>query len=302
MVVSIKLWSYSMKHLLAALTALVITGSAVADLSSNPKITLSDNYQENLLYSYDFRSEEQLSDWTIEGFGVARVENGRMILEPEFHAPMIAMRKEGKFSEQNSAAEYGDILAGLVKEKYPQQVESMYVKGVFRGGHFNIWNKKTTPENYAISFDFQSLSPESLHMIMFSASGENGADVLRGNVKPRSGLASEIMNGDIGMYRISYFFPFRKTANMRKSPGRHMTTMGRDIAGEDPEAVHKMVITKWNGEVNYFVDGEHALSYVDKQPLAGGNWGFRLMVLAKGAYSSINVYQLLSNPLATSRT
>ena len=118
MVVSIKLWSYSMKHLLVALTALVITGSAVADLSSNPKITLSDNYQENLLYSYDFRSEEQLSDWTIEGFGVARVENGRMILEPEFHAPMIAMRKEGKFSEQNSAAEYGDTLARLVKENY----------------------------------------------------------------------------------------------------------------------------------------------------------------------------------------
>ena len=291
-----------MKNLLVALAAFVISGSAVADLSNNPHIKLSDNYQDNLLYGYDFRSDEQLSDWTIEGFGVAKVENGRMILEPEFHAPMIAMRKEGTFSEQNSAEEYGDILAKLVKEKYPQQAEEMYVKGVFRGGHFNIWNKKSTPENYAISFDFQSLSEESLHMIMFSASGEKGTDVLRGPVKPRSGLASEIMNGDIGMYRISYFFPFRKTANMRKSPGRHMTTMGRDIAGENPEALHKMVVTKWNGEVNYFVDGEHALKYVDKQPLAGGNWGFRLMVLAKGAYSNIKVYQLLSNPLATSRS
>ncbi len=88
------------------------------DLSSNPEITLSDNYQENLLYSYDFRSDKQLSDLTLAGFGVARVENGCMILEPEFHALMIAMRKKSKFSGQNSAAEYGDILASLVKENY----------------------------------------------------------------------------------------------------------------------------------------------------------------------------------------
>ncbi|KEI69319.1 DUF1961 family protein [Endozoicomonas elysicola] len=290
-----------MKHILLTLlsTTLIYSSTGYGKLTNDPNKKLSDSYLNHPIYGYDFKSNEQLSDWTIEGFGQASIEHGKLILEPEFHQPLLTLQSTGKYSDANEASEYGDDLAAMVKEKYPLAVDKMYVDGVFRGGHFNIWNKNTTPENYSISFDFQSLSPQSLHMIMFSAQGLNGQDVLHGDVAPRTGLASEIMRGDVTMYRISYFFPFRKSANMRKSPGRHMTASGRDIASENPEGLHKMVVTKWNGEVNYFVNGEHALSYTDKKPLSGGNWGFRLMVLAKGAYSNINVYQLDSNPVMT---
>ena len=134
-------------------------------------------------------------------------------------------------------------------------------------------------------------------MIMFSAQGLNGEDVLRGGLKPRVGIAQEIMFGDLQQYRISYFFPFRKTANMRKAPGRQMTTQGRDVASENPEKEHDMVVTKFGGEIDYFVNGVHALHFNDDTPFAGGNWGFRLMTLAKGAYDDVTVYELTEEPV-----
>ncbi|KEI72983.1 hypothetical protein GV64_21685 [Endozoicomonas elysicola] len=268
-----------------------------AELERRTDVELLANHKNNLVFSYDFSSKDQLDDWVVEGFGMANIAKGKLILEPEFHKPMLAMQKDGRFSNENLAEEYGDELADLVKEKYPSIVDSMYVNDVFRGGHFNFWNKKQTPDNYSISFDFESLSPEALHMIMFSAKGLNGKDVFSDKLAPRKGLAREIMYGDVGLYRISYFFPFRKTANMRKSPGRHLTTVGPDIAIERCEKECRMVITKWRDEVNYFVDDIHVLSYKDKDPLFSGNWGFRVMVLGKGAYSNINVYELNENPI-----
>jgi len=273
------------------------SASATPELSDNKHKSLNDSYQSGYIYSYDFSSDKQLEDWKIEGVGLASVVNGQLILEPEFHQPMMRLYQQGKFSNKNSAKEYGQYLAAEVATKYPDINSNLYVNGIFRGGHFNIWNKHSTPENYAISFDFKSLSSQALHMIMFSSQGFNGEDVLTGGLKPRIGLAQEIMHGDLHQYRISYFFPWRKTANMRKAPGRKMSAQGRDFSSEMPEKTHTMVITKYQGEINYFVNGQHALYYSDDSPFSGGNWGFRLMVLAKGAYDNIKVYQLNQDPV-----
>ena len=99
-------------------------------------------------------------------------------------------------------------------------------KKTFRGGHFNFWNTEyETPENFAIEFDFRSLSPAPLHMLMFCASGLNGESVLDPSLPKRYGKAVEIMY-ELAMYRVSYFFNDRGTANLRRAPGRIMAVKG----------------------------------------------------------------------------
>ncbi len=289
-----------MKKSVTIILGTLLSQSAYTSPKSTADVNkkLNKSYLSNYLYGYDFSSAKQLDDWKIEGFGLASIENNQLILEPEFHQTIMRLYEQGKFSNKNAAKEYGGYVAEAVTAKYPNINSDLYVDGVYRGGHFNIWNKHTTPENYAISFDFKSLSSQALHMVMFSAQGFNGEDVLTGGLKPRVGLAQEIMHGDLSQYRISYFFPWRKTVNMRKAPGRDMTAQGRDYASERPDKTHTMVITKYRGEINYFVNGQHALSYSDKKPFLGGNWGFRLMVLAKGIYDNINVYKLNQDPIS----
>lgn len=293
-----------MTKYLPLIASLLLSANSFAStkLANDKDKVLTNNYLDHHLYGYDFSTVQQLNDWHIEGFGLAKIANQQLILEPEFHQQMMVQYEQGKFSNKNSALEYGSNLASLVSAKYPEQVKELYFDGIFRGGHFNFWNKNITPENYAISFDFKSLSSQALHMLMFSAQGLNGQDVLSGGLKTRVGLAQEIMFGDLQQYRISYFFPWRKTANMRKAPGRNMTSKGKDYASEEAQQTHHMVITKYQGKINYFVNGQHALYFSDKQPYAGGNWGFRLMVLAKGAYDNINIYQLKQDPIITNKS
>ena len=262
------------------------------------QINLHDKgFAKTLLQSYDFSSDEQLKDWKVEGWGSTSIENGRLILQPDYQPRMLSLYQQGKFSDNNLAKEYGHYLAELTVKQYPKLTPTMYQKGVFRGGHVNFWNTKATPDNYAIEFDFQSQSSQALHMLMFSALGNEGKSIFDASFAKRYGLASELMYGDMQQYRISYFFPARGTANMRKAPGRNLVAKGPDLASIKPNNIQKMLITKWQGQVHYFVDGKLALSFMDDDPLGKGHWGFRLMVLAKGAYDNIKVYQLDQNPV-----
>ncbi|WP_163935083.1 DUF1961 family protein [Paraferrimonas sp. SM1919] len=284
-----------MCRLIVAILGIGLSGFVAAE--DLKPILYKDNFKKQLLQHYDFATAEQINDWKVEGWGVAKIENQRLILQPEFQPQMIDLYQQGKFSDNNLAKEYGQFLAELSAQKYPKLTPKMYQKGVFRGGHVNFWNTRVTPENYAIEFDFQSQSSQALHMLMFSALGSNGDSIFSEGFAQRYGLASELMYGDMQQYRISYFFPSRGSANMRKAPGRNLVAQGADLASLKGLAQQKMLVTKWQGQVHYFVDDKLVLSFEDKQPLGEGHWGFRLMVLAKGAYDNIKVYQLEQNPV-----
>ncbi len=257
--------------------------------------------REKVLVSYTFDSDADLADWMMEGDGKAYVENGKLILEPEFFPLMDSLMREGKVSLRNDQSEYFQYLYPAMKAKHGEkEIENYFYmedgKKTFRGGHFNFWNTEyETPENFAIEFDFRSLSPAPLHMLMFCASGLNGESVLDPSLPKRYGKAVEIMY-ELAMYRVSYFFNDRGTANLRRAPGRIMAVKGPDLVSENPEQVSHCRVERIDGVVKYFVNGTEVFSYADDNPLKGKDWGFRLMVCAKGEYDNITVKEIIKTP------
>lgn len=254
--------------------------------------------QERVVASYTFDKESELSDWLMEGDGKAYISGGKLILEPEFYPLLDSLMQCGKVSLENNQKEYFPYLYPAMKAKHGEkEIENyFYIEdGVktFRGGHFNYWNKRfRTPDNFAIEFDFRALSPAPLHMLMFCAAGLNGESVFDSRLPKRYGKAVEIMFG-LSMYRVSYVHTLRGTANLRRAPGRVLAVKGPDLVSKDLTRSHRCRVERNRGVVKYIVDGQEIFSYHDEKPLKGRDWGFRLMVCAKGEYDNITVKEIV---------
>ena len=74
--------------------------------------------REKVLVSYTFDSDADLADWMMEGDGKAYVENGKLILEPEFFPLMDSLMREGKVSLRNDQSEYFQYLYPAMKAKH----------------------------------------------------------------------------------------------------------------------------------------------------------------------------------------
>jgi hypothetical protein len=261
-------------------------------------LSLVSRGQGKVIFHYRFNENDNLSDWTMEGEGKAYIEYGKLILEPIHYSMLKSLMDEGTLSTNNVQEEYRPWLVEAMTKKYGDDMERYYIKGengepVFRGGHFNFWNKKyPAPDDFALEFEFKSLSPAPLHMIMFCALGKNGESIFAPSMPPRYGLAQEIMYGAMFQYRISYFHPSRKTANMRRAPGREMVAKGKDAVSGTPGKTYLCRVERVGKKVKYIVDGETILTFHDETPLKGGYWGFRLMACARGEYDNIKVLDL----------
>ncbi len=259
-----------------------------------------------LICSYEFNSNKELKDWQVEGEGKAFIRDGKLVLEPSHFQMLKALMDEGKISKKNEVREYQPYVIAAMKEKYGKDISRYYVNGKadadsgmkdaqFLGGSFNFWNSKfLTGTNFLIAFDFKCLYPTPLHMIMFSAMGTNGKGIFDKSFPKRYGLSSEIMTGQLNNYRLSFFEPERKTANLRKAPGRKLLYEGEDVVSKDPNKIYHCEIRKTGAEISYIVDGKVVLTYTDDQPLVGGYWGFRLMPCALAEYDNIKVYKILN--------
>ena len=243
----------------------------------------------------DLSTSHALSDWQMEGPARAEIHDGKLILTPLFYPQLKKLMDEGRVSTKNLQEEYRPYLKdifiknGLDIKNYTTTHKE---PKEFKGGHFNFWYKEPIKGDFSISFDFKSLSPSSLHMIMFCAQGLNGESVFDPSLRKRYGIAEEIMFGDLSQYRISFFAPYRKTANMRRAPGRQMVAKGVDIASIEPQKTSRHKVQRIKDTVSYFVNGKKVLDYVDEQPLQGGYWGFRVMACAQGEYSNIELQKL----------
>lgn len=255
-----------------------------------------------LVCSYEFNKNRELKDWKIEGEGKSFIRNGKLILEPSYFQLLKKLMDEGKISKKNNSDEYQPYIIKAMTKKYGKNISSYYAKvstetdankkeTQFLGGSFNFWNKKfQTENNFSIEFDFKALYPTPLHMVLFSALGTNGKGIFDKTFQVRNGLSSELMTGQLNNYRISYLEPQRKTANLRKAPGRKLLFEGEDIVSKDMDKTYHCEIRKIKDEISYIVDGKTIFTYKDDKPLTGGYWGFRLMPCALGEYDNIKVY------------
>lgn len=264
-----------------------------------PLESLEAGKQKKLVYNCDFSNKLSLNDWVMEGPGIARINKGRLELYSRYHKKVYRKMKRGKIVfEEGTPAWYQYYVDGLARKAEPERYDDYLVGGIFRGGHLVYWNKIITPENYVIEFDFQSPIPYPLHMIMFSATGAGGESVFDGSLRPRCGVAAQYTKGDIFNYRISFLAPKRGTANMRKCPGRRLVAKGEDLTLNDVTGKHHIKVIRWNGQVEFRIDGKRVFLYLDGEkdvPLSSGNTAIRLMVPARGFYDNYQIYSL-SNP------
>ncbi len=253
----------------------------------------SQNTKETLSMTYTFNSDEELTDWFIEGEGKATIENGQLILEPLYFPLMEVLMKNKVISDNNFTDEYYPYLIPAMRAKYGEQIRNYYLSGKgepqFMGGHFNIWNQRIkTSRNFAIEFDFTPLSPAPLHMLMFCASGPNGESIFDTSLPTRYGIEDELLY-DMTMYRVSFFHKLRKKANLRLAPGKILVAQGIDTTSDNLTQTSHCRIERIEGIVKFITNGKEIFSYKEEKQLEGNNWGFRLMSCAKGAYDNIRV-------------
>ena len=258
---------------------------------------LQAQYKTKLIYSCDFSSSTDLDDWKMEGPGIAKIENGKLLLHSKYYETAQTYYKQngGNFSGKGEA--YYKPVEAAMKVDLGDEIDNYYFENVFRGGHLVFWNTFITPENYIIECDFQSTSPNALHMLMFSCTGDQGQGVFDTSLKKRNGVAAQYTKSDLHNYRISFFSPGRGTANMRKCPGRILTTKGEDFTLAAPTAEHHLKIVKLKDTVEWYINGELSFRFVDnlgESYLKGGQTAIRVMVPAKGLYDNYKIYEILN--------
>lgn len=246
-------------------------------------------YADKTLYS---SSDFKMEDWHLEGPGKARLVNGKLELKPIVFDELQQAIKSGKVPPNNIFEDYEKYAKEFLGKYYKDTSQFVIKKsGEFRGGHFNFWLKKEMPDDISISFDFETLSPSALHMIMFCAKYPEEKEFFD-DKNPRVGLAQEIMWTEMQQYRISFFAPHRKTANMRRAPGRNMVAKGTDPASYKPFHKSHHRVEKRGDTVRYYCNDELVITYKDEKPFGAGRIGFRVMICAGGLYSNIKIKKL----------
>lgn len=250
--------------------------------------------QPKLIYSNDFSNKSSLHDWVMEGPGVVKLVDGKLVLHSKYSEETQAFLNKESGKEKNGTGYY-NFVEKLVRKELGKGVDAYKMNGNFVGGHIVYWNKTITPENYILECDFQSISDYSLHMLMFSHLGVNGESVFSPELKKRNGLAAQYTKSDMVGYRVSFFAPNRNTTNLRKSPGKELLIKGKDYSLDDKKSVHHLKVIKNKNTVTWKIDGKTAFVYTEKEPekeLGGGYFAIRLMVPAMGYYDNLKVYEI----------
>lgn len=258
--------------------------------------SLKAQYKTKLIYSCDFENEIDLLDWKMEGPGIAKIEKGKLLLYSKYYdsAQEYYKKNGGNFTGQGES--YYKPVEAAMRTDMGDAVNDYRYDNKFRGGHLVFWNKFKTPNNYIIKCDFQSLSPNALHMIIFSCTGTHGEDVFDPTLKKRWGLAAQYTKSDLHNYRISFYAPGRGTANMRKCPGRILAAKGEDFTLQDTNAVHHLKIVKYNNTISWYINGKLSFKFEDtlgEGHLYGGQTAIRVMVPAKGVYDNYTIYEIV---------
>jgi len=118
-----------------------------------------------LLYKNSFDAPEALSDWVMEGPGVAQVEEGRLFIHSKWADDLEGLQGQMDLLK-DGGEKYYPFIEQWVKEREPENLDKYVLKkwkpGKFAGGHIQFWNKQAHPENFLIRLTFQAANPYPL--------------------------------------------------------------------------------------------------------------------------------------------
>ena len=155
----------------------------------------------------------------MEGPGIATIEDGKLLLYSKYHDITIKYLEEQKINFSGTGELFYNAVEPAMRADIGDSVNAYYEDGIFRGGHLVYWNKFKTPDNYILECDFQSLSPNALHMLMISCTGTEGQDVFDPSLKKRFGVARQYTPSDLYNYRVLIFSQVSKNAAYHLSKG-----------------------------------------------------------------------------------
>lgn len=216
-----------------------------------------------LIYTNPLSCEADVADFVMEGSASVYFENGKMRMK------------------NNLSADLG------------------------QKSNFVFWCPVNFPSEVEIEWKFRPIEEPGLCILFFSAMGKNGEDLFDKSLAPRDGQYNLYHSGDINAYHVSYFR--RKwdeersfhTCNLRKSRGFHLVCQGADPIPDckDSKEYYELKLTKYNGKIEFAVDGLTVFSWQDDGEeygavLGGGKIGFRQMAPLIGEYSDLKVYKL----------
>lgn len=254
------------------------------------------DYTKKLVYSCSFKDSADLKDWVMEGPGIAKIQDGKLLLYSAYYEVADEYFHQVGQPFSGLSDDYYSVVEAAMRGEIGEKVNDYFYDNKFMGGHLVYWNTFKTPDNYIIECDFQSLSQNALHMLMFSCTGSSGQDVFDPALKKRTGLATQYTNSDLYNYRISFFAPGRETSNMRKSPGKRITVKGEDFTLINKLEPHHLKIVKYNDTIEWYIDGKLSFRFKDDLEdgyLKGGQTAIRLMVPAKGLYDNYKIYEII---------
>lgn len=259
----------------------------------------SQSYRTKLVYSCDFNESSDLEDWQMEGPGIAQIVDGQLMLHSKYFDQANSWFEAHGQPFSGLGEAYYDGVEKAMRKDMGEAVNDYYFDGRFRGGHLVYWNTFRTPDNYILECDFQSLSENALHMLMFSCTGNKGQAVFDPSLKKRWGVAAQYTKSDLYNYRISFFAPGRSTSNMRKCPGRRLTIKGDDFTLINKMETHHLKVVKYEATIEWYIDGKLSFRFNDEMEdgyLKGGQTAIRVMVPAKGLYDNYKIYEILDKP------
>ena len=253
---------------------------------------------QKLVYRCDFSHERDLDDWVMEGPGVAKIVEGRLLLHSRFQPALEKLVSKNALLPPNRATPPVTyrVLENIVKKEDAKNLSRYYRRDKFVGGHLQYWNKHPHPDDFLIRVKFQASTQRPLHLLSFCGRGIKGEDVFAPSLAPRFGLAAQYTSGDLVNYRLSYFSGDRGTVNFRKSPGKKLVAREKDTTTKAFNQAVLLEIIRWKGRIQFRCDGKAIIDWIDPAPLKGGFFSIRLMNMARGFYDDYEVYELTKSP------
>ena len=218
--------------------------------------TLTTVERGDLLWEETFAGD--LSHWVVEGPAQARIEEGRLFLQP--------LTGEG--------------------------AESPGMPGVL------VWRKDDLPSDFLMEWDFTPVSkPQGFFLVFFAAAGKGGEDLFDPSLPPRAGDFPQYTEGAINCYHISYCRNYENSVNLRKNAGLNLVSSTELSVIREPAGAHHVELAKKGGYIRLRVDEKVCLEWLDEGEvlgpvLGGGKFGFREVYDTAGYYDNVRCYRL----------
>ena len=152
-----------------------------------------------------------------------------------------------------------------------------------RRSHMVVWNRRIFPADFLLELEMSPRgSTNGLTIVLFCATGKDGADLFDLSLPPRRADYVTYHSGAIANYTDSYWSRNTEAESvsnrLRKNPGFRLAAEGPSFTTGPVEVTHRLRILKVGAHIEVEVNGRVTIRWDDPDPpLGAGRIGLRSM-------------------------